>query len=84
MAKKTLEELADNIRVARNDMLAELKKRYPAGKNISFLLSRTQTTPSTGKVVWHDGSGSVGVRLDNAKQNSRRAVRTVDFKYIIG
>jgi len=79
METETLERLRNNILTAKIEMEEELEMRWPKGSRVNVLLNCRQTIPTTGVVVGHDGRGFVRVRIDSAKERSRRGCRDVYF-----
>ncbi len=78
MAKK-LEILKSELQLAKMNMVDELEKRWPEGSRVNVMLNCRQTIPTTGVVVGHDGGGFVRVRIDSARERSRRRCRDIYF-----
>lgn len=77
-----MQELADlkmAVNLAKLNMLGGLQTRWPVGTRVNVVLNCRQITPTTGVVVGHDGGGFVRVRIDSAKERSRRGCRDVYF-----
>jgi hypothetical protein len=81
---KKLQELKAKIDQAEQDMTVELKRRWPENSRIYVYLHARQKIATSGIVVGYSRGGYVGVRLDSAKEGSRRPCRDVFFKDIHG
>jgi hypothetical protein len=75
---KKLEELQYQIRLAKNAMELELKKRWPINSHVLVKLRHDQKEPTSGVVVGYYDS-HISVKIDSAKERSRRPVREIYF-----
>ncbi len=80
---KVLTELKNNIEQAEERMEAELRRRYPVNSRIVVMLNHRQEIPTNGTVVGHEAEGYVRVRIDSAKEGSRRPVRSIYFTDVV-
>jgi len=80
---KSLLELQRAVTNAKILMINELERRWPRDSTVAVLLSCSQQTPTHGRVTDHNGDGFIHVRIDTAKENSRRPVRAVHFSNIL-
>jgi hypothetical protein len=76
MRSEQIARLQDAVKVACAALEALLVAEFPVGARVEVLLSERQTNPSVATVtgVWGD---YIQVKLDNAKQRSRRAYRRI-------
>lgn len=79
MSKATLRIIQNNVHSHMKSLVAEMAQMWPLGSRVEFKLNCRQKSWSTGVVVAHDDSGHVAVRLDAAKEWSRKAVRRIYF-----
>ena len=80
---KSLLEMQRAVTNAKILMINELERRWPRDSTVAVLLSCSQQTPTHGRVTDHNGDGFIHVRIDTAKENSRRPVRAVHFSNIL-
>jgi hypothetical protein len=81
--REQLETLKYNIYKARQEMSSKLKECWPVGKVILVKLKRDQIEPTRAKVIDHDGDGSIRVKIESAKENSRRPYRSIYFTEVV-
>jgi len=79
---KKLEELQYKIHMAKKRMELELKKRWPVDSHVLVNLRTGQKEPTSGVVIGYYDS-HVYVKIDSAKERSRRPVRTIYFKDMV-
>lgn len=74
-----LEKTYKRLLQAHKEMGDALRKKWPEGSRVNVILSSRQLRPSLGVVISHKSDGYLCVRLDNAKEWSRRPCRNVHF-----
>lgn len=84
MAKKNLhriEQAEERLKAADEHLDRMLLAAFPKGTYIGAILKHGQVVPTPGKIVGISAeTGHVLVRIDTAKEGSKRPVRSVYYK----
>jgi hypothetical protein len=81
--RKKLVELKNKLNYAGEKLREELERQWPAGSKVSVRLCNRQIFMTGGIVTSHRDDGHIIVKIDSAKENSRRPYRHVYFTDMI-